>query len=84
MSEEESSKKEADETESLKRKKDVLVREVEVESGGTVSINTDIIKTLMKDAKIAEEKAVEYKLKVEALESEVAKLKEELSKKSSL
>ena len=78
---------EADEDEaqtgSLEKETEVSKQEVDAENTVSHTEAKKTINILTREKSEAEQKVVEYKMKVEALESENAKLKEELSKKAS-
>ena len=77
------SKKEADEhgaeSESLEMKNGIVEKDVETED--TCNSNTDAHTMLKSEINTLTRENVEYKVEIEALKYEVAKLKEELSQK---
>ena len=74
-----------DEAQTGSLEKETEVSQQEVEAENTVSLTEAIEKNniLTREKSEAEQKVVEYKMKVVALESRIAKLKYELSKKAS-
>ena len=74
-----------DEAQTGSLEKETEVSQQEIDAENTVSLTEAIEKNniLTREKSEAEQKVVEYKMKVVALESRIAKLKYELSKKAS-
>ena len=79
--------KEADEDEaqtgSLEKETEVSQQEIDAENTVSLTEAKETINILTREKSEAEQEVVEYKMKVVALESRIAKLKQELSKKAS-